>query len=96
MKAEFSKDNENLIIKIPLKQEIHNPYSEEIEGQMDNIAGLITKDKDGNDKVGFVHLIDRSHKGKEWDISSIFFEYWGGKKEFEEICGKLGLDIYRI
>lgn len=96
MKAKFSTNKDNLIIEIPIKQEISNPYMEEVIGKMDNITGLITKDKDGNDEVGFAHLIDRNYKGKDPDVSDFFYKYWGEKEEFEKICKELKINIYYI
>jgi len=81
--------NKNLVIKIPLKQDIYNLYSDEIEGKMDNIIGVIAKDK-----VGFSYLIDRSYKDKEPDISDIFYQYWDSKNNFKKLCKKLKISVY--
>jgi len=81
--------NKNLVIEIPLKQDIYNPYSDEIEGEMDNIIGVIAKDE-----IGFSCLIDRSYKDKGPDISDIFYQYWDSKKNFRELCKKLKIDVY--
>lgn len=82
----ISKDKKNLIIKVPLKQKIYNPYDEEEKGELDNICGVIAGDEEG-----FAYLIDRSYKGKEPDISSIFLHYTG---DIKELCKKLKIFCY--
>ncbi len=96
MKANFTKKDDKLIIEIDLEQDIYNPYMEEVVGKMPNIACLITKDNDGNDECGLSQLIDREYKGKDPDITPLFYEYWGDVEDWEKICKELGLGIYRI
>jgi hypothetical protein len=86
---QITKDKDNLIIKIPLKQEVYNPYTDEVEGEIDNIIGVIE-----GDKVGFAYLIDRTYKDKSPDISTTFYEDYMDKDEFSALCVTLGLDVY--
>ena len=62
-------------------------------GEMNNIAGLIGKDKYGNEDLGFVQLIDMSYKGKDDQWTSIFYHYYGTEKEFEALCKEIGIGM---
>jgi hypothetical protein len=90
MKPITIKDN-NLVITIPLKQEIYNPYSDEVEGEIDNITGVIE-----GDKVGFAYLIDRSYKDKSPDLGTMFYEDYMEHQEFKKLCEELGVGIWEI
>jgi len=81
--------NKKLVIETPLQQDVYNPYSDEVEGKCSNIIGVIA-----GDEIGFSNLIDRTYKGKEPDISEIFYHYWDTKKNFIKLCKKLKIDIY--
>lgn len=93
---DISKDENNLIIKIPLITQRFNPYKEMFGGDgyvsdMDNIIGVIDNNDDW--EIGFAYRIDRSYKGKDDDISFIFLHYSGSKKEFGKLCEKLKIDV---
>jgi len=87
---QITKDDNNLIITVPLKQDITDPWSDEIHGQMDNIIGVIT-----GDDTTFNYLIDRSYKDKGPDISTPFLYYDGEEKDFIKLCKKLDIQIER-
>lgn len=87
---EITKDEKNLIIKIPLKQDIYNPYIDDVVGKMDNIVGVIE-----SDDFGFANYIDMSYKNKGPQLTPMFFHFWQGNKEdFKSLCKKLEIDIY--
>jgi hypothetical protein len=93
----ITKDKDNLIITIPLKQDIYDPYGDKVVGQMDNISGIMKKPFNNNTyEVGFCYLIDRSYKGKSPDIGTWFYVDYMDKKKFEKLCKELGLDIYEV
>ena len=92
MKQNIYTKEDNLIIEIPLISRRSNPYDENYHPKMPNIAGLIEKNK-GYDKLGFCYVIDMEYSGKDDQYSDFFFEYAGGKKEFEELCKKLKIGI---
>ncbi|MFA6201543.1 MAG: hypothetical protein WC679_14190, partial [Bacteroidales bacterium] len=60
-------------------------------GEMDSICGVV--DKRMFD-YGFAHLIDMSYKGKDNQVSDIFYKFSGSQDEFEKLCKKLNLGIY--
>jgi len=93
MKTEITKTKNYLVIRVPLKSKRYNPYMEKYVGVMDNICALITKDEFGNEEMGFANWIDRDYKGKDDDISSIWYHWWGGIEEFKNICKRLKIDI---
>lgn len=94
MKNKIFIEEDSLIIKIPLTAERFEPYNEKPTGEMKNIAGMITKDKHGNEEMGFCHYIDFAYKGKDDQNTDFFYKYWDGEQEdFEELCKKLKLDI---
>lgn len=88
MKYEIS--NNNLVISIPLKQKARYYFDNEC-GEIDNIIGVVSKDKDGNDEIGFHQLIDMTYKDKEPQIDGLLVSYNGEKKDFEKLCKDLGI-----
>ena len=94
MKTEISKDKTHLIIKVPLKARRFNPYNHMATGdgdtgEMNNIVGIVC-----GDEIGFAHWIDMDYKGKEDQISTIFYQSAIEEKEFEQLCKDLGIDFY--
>jgi len=85
---QITKDKDNLIIKIPLKQEVYNPYTDEVEGEIDNIIGVIE-----GDQVGFAYQIDMSYKDKDPQIGTTFYVDYMENGEFIKLCEKLGLGV---
>lgn len=95
----YKKENGNLIITIPLKKRRYNPYKEMAGnsgdvGEMDNLIGVIDKKDDW--EIGFAYRIDRSYKGKDDDISSIFLHYLEGEEEFKKLCKEIGIDFVML
>lgn len=93
MKNKIYKKGKNLIIEIPLVGQRINPYDPDLKRDMKNICALITKDKDGNEEMGFCKYIDMEYKGKTDQFTDFFYKWWRDKVEFEEICKKLKIDI---
>ena len=87
---EITKDEKNLIIKVPLKQDVFDYFGEEVIGTADNLIGLIE-----GDDFGFANQIDMSYKDKAPQWSPIFLHIWQGTADdFKSLCKKLGIDIY--
>ena len=88
------KKKDKIIIEIPYFTNRSNPYMEgEDVGMHKTLIGMITKDKWGNDELGFAEVIDMDYKGKDDQYTGIKYQYWGGKEEFEKLCKELKLDI---
>jgi hypothetical protein len=92
MKEQITKMNDNLIInlEIPLKSHRHNPYDDKENLVVDNIVGVI----DG-DEIGFAYWIDMSYKGKEDQISILFYLYNGEEGDFIKLCRELGIYVHK-
>lgn len=87
---EITKDEKNLIIKVPLKQDVFDYFGEEVVGTTDNIIGLIE-----NDDFGFAYLIDMSYKDKAPQWTLIFLHIWDmSVNDFKKLCKELGINIY--
>jgi hypothetical protein len=56
---------------------------------MDSICGVIE-----GDQCGFAHWIDMSYKGKEDQLTSIFYHCDYGATKFKELCKELGIETY--
>lgn len=96
MQNNIYKRDGNLIIEIPLKEKRWNPYdamaNDNYDGgeEMDSIVGVIT-----NDEIGFAHWLDRDYKGKEDDISTLFYQFYGDEKDFIALCKKLEIQCIK-
>ena len=94
MKNKIYIEKDNLVIKIPLTAERFDPYSGQPYGKMKNIAGMIMKDKHGNEERRLCQYRDMAYKNKDDQNTDFFYNYWEGEQEdFEELCKKLKLDI---
>jgi hypothetical protein len=92
MEQKIYKEGNNLKIElsIPLTTNRYNPYmGDDPVGTMDNIIGVIA----GND-IGFSYLIDMDYKGKDDQISTLFYLYEGEEDEFKKLCQSLGISYY--
>ena len=82
----IKKENNNLILTIPLKQMSYDAIGEEI-GQVDNLVGF----SDGKE-FSLNYLIDLAYKGSmQLGMPVIHFT---DKEELEEVCKELNLDIW--
>jgi len=85
----ITTENGFLVIRVPLKQDIFNPYSDSVEGQIDNCVGVIS-----GDKLGIANYIDMSYKDKAPQLTPNFLNFWGDVEEFKALCKQLKIDIY--
>jgi len=90
----ITKDKNNLIIKVPLKQDATDAIGQKC-GTIDNIIGIACNDEYGNEELGFSRLSDRTYKGASPDICEIFFYVNDLEKEaFEKLCEELEIDFF--
>lgn len=85
----YKKENDNLIITIPLKTHRSNPYMDDYSQEMDNIIGLY----EGEYNNGLAYRIDMEYKGKDDQYSDYFFKLNGSKEEFDKMIKELGIDV---
>lgn len=95
MKFNLEKSNSEwkLSFEIPITVKRNNPYAEEDCGLMDNIIGLIDKDK-----FGLAKTIDMSYKGKADQYTDFFLDlsFFMDEKEFEQLCEKNKISIIKL
>ena len=85
----YKKENDNLVITVPLKTVRSNPYmSDAYHPPMDNIIGLYKEDYDN----GLCFRIDMAYKGKDDQFTDYFFKLDGTREEFDEMIKELGID----
>lgn len=95
---EITKDDKNLIVKIPLTQKQNNCYEDDDKLiEVPNVCGYIEKNNKGGKRLGFSYVIDLSYKGAT-QYTGIFLEYFPmcqnpPIEEFKKLCFKLGLDV---
>lgn len=89
------KKQEKIIIEIPFYSKRSNPYMPDQDvGEYPTLTGLITRDKFGNDEIGFAKTIDMDYKGKDDQFTKVMIEYCeGDEKDFEKLCNKLGISV---
>ena len=94
MKEKIYKKGDKIIIEIDYWSKRFNPYAPDQDvGSYPTLTGMITKDESGNDELGFCQTIDMSYKGKGDQYTDIKYHFWRDKKEFEELCKDLGINI---
>ena len=84
----IKKENDNLIVTIPLKQKIHNPYDEDETGECDNLVGICA-----GDEFTINQSIDMSYKGKA-PQEGMPILHFTTREELEEVCGKYNIQIW--
>ncbi len=83
-----SKENNKLVIKIPLTQKEGNPYMDDNDLRMvANLIGIIAKDE-----YTISQLNDLSYKDSQQEGSPII--YFNTKEELEEACKICGIEIW--
>jgi len=83
----ITKENNELVVRIPLKQKINNPYIDNKDlGETDNLVGIIA----GNE-YSISHLIDLDYKDKQQEGSPIIM--FDDKEELEKVCRDFGIEI---
>jgi hypothetical protein len=85
----ITKDKDNLIVTIPLKQKIYNSYDEEFHGEMFAIVGVIA-----GDEQGFHHLIDMEYAGKPPQIGQVIISTCLEENAFRKLCDELGVECF--
>ena len=85
----IERDENNLIIKIPLEQDDYDALNNFV-GKIDNVIGVIA-----GDEQGFCGLSSRTYKGVEPDITDFIVKTAYEDDEFEKLCTKLGIGFYR-
>lgn len=84
----YEKIGENLVITIPLWQEINNPYMDDKNlPQTANLIGVIA-----GDEFTISHLNDLDYKGTQQEGMPIL--YFGTREELEEVCKLCDIDIW--
>ena len=88
------QDENNLIVKIPLKVNRYNPYNN-MAGEMNNIVGLIEY-HGGYADLGFAYLIDMDYKDKGDQIGDWAVKYDGEKEDFKALCKGLKIPLWEM
>ncbi|SRR3990167_157852 len=90
MSYKFSKENNELVVRIPLRQKINNPYDEDEIGECDNLIGVIAKDE-----FSLSQAIDMTYKGKsaQEGMPIIMFET---REELEKVCKDFGIEVWEM
>ena len=87
----ITKENEELVLRIPLKQKMYNHYmGDDPVGEMDNLVGIVA----GRD-CSISQLIDMDYKGKPPQEGQPIIMF-SDKEELEEECKKLGINIWEL
>ena len=76
----IKKENNELVVRIPLKQKINNPYIDEKDlTETDNLVGIIA----GNE-YSLSQRIDLDYKGDQQEGSPIIM--FNNREELEQVC----------
>jgi len=93
MSAKIEKIKDNIVITIPFWSKRINPYMpDEDVGSYPTLAGMIYTEK-GEEKIGFVYVIDMDYKGKPDQYGEIMYHYLGEEDNFRKLCKELEIDI---
>jgi len=96
----YEKIGGNIVITVPFYTKRFNPYmikengEPEDVGEYQTLIGIICKDIDGNDEVGFAEQIDMSYKDKGDQWTDIKYHFWEDKEDFIKLCKELGIDCF--
>jgi len=85
------RKGDKIIFEEDFFQKRHNPYMPDGAdcGEHPTYVGLLYKDRWGNDKIGFAHVIDMDYKDKGDQWTDIVIEYQGNEKDFKKLCEDL-------
>ena len=87
MSAKIEKIKDNIVITIPFWSKRINPYMpDEDVGSYPTLAGMIYTEK-GEEKIGFVYVIDMDYKGKPDQYGEIMYHYLGEEDNFRKVYG---------
>ena len=92
-KTKYYKKDDKIIIEIPFWSKRWNSYMpDEDVGEHPTLTGMIYKEK-GEERIGFAHVIDMSHKGKADQETDIVYYFDGEKEEFIKLCKELEIGV---
>jgi len=84
----ITKENDELVVRIPLKQKINNSYMDEKDlYDTDNLVGIIA-----GDEYTLSHLIDLNYKDSQQEGMPIL--YFNTKEELEKVCKDFNIAIW--
>lgn len=92
----ITRNKNNLVVTIPLRQEVRDVWTDEYIGETDNIRGVIVKsgdDDSGMFEQGFYQSIDMSYKGKGPQLGSPLIMTEMDDDEFRALCKKLKIEV---
>lgn len=82
------KEGDELVVRIPLKQPVNNPYEDYDDLMTANLIGVIA-----GDECTISQLNDLSYKGDQQEGPPLI--HWYGNKEiFKDICNAIGISIW--
>lgn len=84
----IKKENDNLILTIPLKQSVYDYIGEKTKIKTNNLVGII----DGYDQ-GFCQSVDMSYKGKPPQVGSWILHTDLDNNDFHKLCDDLGIEF---
>jgi len=84
----ITKENNELVVRIPLKQKINNPYLDENDlTETDNLVGIIA-----GKEYSLSQLVDLDYKGDQQEGSPILI--FDDREELEKVCKDFGIEIW--
>ena len=84
----IKKENNELVVRIPLKQKINNPYLDNEDlGETDNLVGIIA----GNE-YSLSHFNDLSYKNDQQEGSPIIM--FDDREELEKVCKDFKIQLW--
>lgn len=94
---EVKKVKDKIVIEIPFWSKRHNPYMEgEDVGSHPTLIGIVGKDRDGNEELGFAKVVDMDYKNKDDQFTDIFIHFWDWTEgSFTKLCDQLGIDVFK-
>jgi|SRR3990167_3281463 len=86
----IKKENNELVVRIPLKQKINNPYLDNEDlGETDNLVGIIA----GNE-YSLSHFNDLSYKNDQQEGSPIIM--FDDREELEKVCKDFKISTWEL
>ena len=86
----IKKENNELVLRLPLKQKISNPYMDEKDlYDTDNLIGIIA-----GEEFHISQLIDLNYKDDQQEGMPIIM--FTSKEELEEACKTCGIDVREL
>ena len=84
----ITKQEDNLIVEIPLKQPISNPYEDRDLGECDNLVGIIA-----GDEFTISQLIDMDYKDKP-PQEGMPILHFTTEEQLRDVCKEFDIDIW--